>query len=377
MFETKKSDKDKNILPVLVVGCGISGATIAERLASRGLKVLIIDKRNYIGGNCYDFINKDGILVPKHGPHFFHTNSKEVWDYVSRFTDWHNYEHRVLSRVDKKLSVPVPVNIETVNRIFDTNIATEKEMEAWLEKNRKKIIEPKNSEESALNRVGAVLYEKLFKGYTIKQWDMRPDELDPSVMNRIPVRTNFDDRYFGDKFQGMPKKGYTEMFKKMLNNPNITVKLNTSFERYRNKLQLFGKVFFTGRIDDFFEKKNKKVLPYRSLRFKFKTLDVKYFQERAQINYPNFKKFTRIVEPKHATGQQHHKTTIIKEYPTWFGDPYYPVPNPKNQLIFLKYKREAEKLGKKYCFVGRLAEYKYLNMDEAFKNALEIAQKNV
>lgn len=361
---------------VLVVGCGISGATIAERLALKGKRILIIDKRAFIGGNCHDFINKDGILVPSYGPHFFHTNNKEVWDYVSQFTRWHYYQHRVLSRVEKDMLVPIPANIKTVNMLLGMSMATEKEMVTWLSKNKEYIKNPKNSEESALNRCGKFLYEKMFKGYTKKQWGMWPKELDPSVMDRIPIRTDFENRYFTDKYQGMPRDGYDKIFENMLKSPNITVELNTDFEKYKDSLESFAKVFFTGRIDSFFTKETLRPLQYRSLRFEFKTIDTEYFQECAQINYPNFEKFTRIIEPKHATGQKFQRTTIIKEYSKRFGDPYYPVPNPKNIKIFLEYKKEAKKLEKKgIFFVGRLAEYKYFNMDEAFKNALDLIKR--
>ncbi len=363
-----------NKYDLLIIGAGISGCTLAERFASIGKKVLIIDKRNHIGGNCYDFLDNAGILIPKYGPHFFHTNYEEVWSYVNRFSEWIPYNHKVFSDVngDGSLLVSIPVNINTVNKMFNLKIKNEQEMKKWLEKNVEKIENPKNSEESALNRVGKVLYEKLFKNYTKKQWDKLPSELDSSVMNRIPVRTNFDERYFTDKYQAMPKKGYTKLFEKMLKNPNISVKLNTDFLNYKENLNEFEMVFFTGRIDSFFQYKFKK-LEYRSLKFEFKTIEKEYFQKAAQINYPNTEEFTRITEIKHATGQKNKKTTIIYEYPTWEGEPYYPVPTKDNKELYEKYKNEAKKLEpEKIYFVGRLAEYKYFNMDEAFLNALNL-----
>jgi UDP-galactopyranose mutase len=361
---------------ILIVGAGISGSTLAERYASIGKKVLVIDKREHIGGNCYDYHDSAGLLVPKYGPHFFHTNSDKVWNYVSKFTEWHPYEHRVLSNIDNKTLVPVPVNITTVNKIFNLDLKTEQEMIKWLSENTEKIDNPKNSEESALRRVGKTLYELMFKHYTKKQWDMYPSELDASVMDRIPVRTNFDDRYFTDKYQGMPKEGYTNIFEKMLSHPNIEIKLNTDFEEYREDMHKFEKVFFTGRIDTFFGNMFGENLQYRSLNFEFKTIDQEFFQTKAQINYPNTEVFTRITEPKHATGQKHSKTTIIYETSTWEGEPYYPVPNEKNKELYQKYKHEAEKLEEKgIYFVGRLAEYKYFNMDQAFLNAIELFER--
>lgn len=358
---------------IVIIGAGISGATLAERYANKlNKKVLIIEKRDHIGGNCYDFYDKSGILVPKYGPHFFHTNLEDVWNYVKAFTEWTPYEHRVLSYVDKQL-VPVPVNITTVNKIFKLNITNEEEMRDWLNKNTEKILDPKNSEESALARVGKVLYEKMFKNYTKKQWDMYPKELDAQVMNRIPVRENFDDRYFADKYQFMPKYGYTKLFEKMLNNKNIEILLNTDYFDIKDEIKKYHKLFYTGQIDRFFDYKYSNIdkLQYRSLNFKFETLDMEFFQPATSVNYPNNYKFTRITEPKHYTKQKNKKTTIIKEYSTWDGEPYYPVPNVRNQQLYEEYRKETDKL-KNIYFVGRLANYKYFNMDQAFKNALDI-----
>lgn len=360
---------------IIIVGAGISGAVLAERCANElNKKVLIIEKRNHIAGNCYDYFNEEGILVPKYGPHFFHTNYEDVWKYISKFTEWLPYEHRVLSYVDSKM-VPIPVNIETVNRLINSNIKTEEEMIRWLAETTKKINHPKNSEELALARVGKVLYEKMFKNYTKKQWDMWPSKLDASVINRIPVRTNFDDRYYTDQYQAMPKVGYTKLFERILNNPNIEIRLNTDYFDIKNELEDCKKLFFTGPVDKFFKYKEGE-LQYRSLRFECETWDKEYYQETAQINYPNDFEYTRITEPKHATGQKHKKTTIIKEYPIWGSDPYYPVLSKKNQKIYTKYKTEAKKLEKRgIYFIGRLASYKYINMDQAFKNSLDLFNK--
>jgi UDP-galactopyranose mutase len=370
--------KKKRTLPkadIVIIGAGISGAVLAERYASIGKKVLVIEKRDHIAGNCYDYYNEDGILVSKYGAHLFHTNFEDVWEYVQQFSDWYKYEHKVLAKVDGKL-VPVPANITTVNVLLGENIQNEKEMKAWLKKNTIPYENPKNGKEAALNRVGKVLYEKIFKNYTKKQWDKYPEELDASVLNRIPVRTDFDDIYFADTYQYLPKGGYTQMFEKILDNPIITVLLNTDYFDVRDQLKNVEKLFYTGPIDQFFDFKHSldEHLEYRSIRFVHETLDQEYFQENSVINYPNEEEFTRIVEYKHITGQKVPKTTIVREYTTDEGEPYYPVPNPRNQAIYEKYRQETLKL-KDIYFVGRLANYKYFNMDQAFKNALDLFKK--
>lgn len=354
---------------IVVAGAGITGATIAERCARiLGKEVLVLEKRGHIGGNCYDYYDRAGILVPAYGPHFFHTSHKEVWDYLSRFTDWRPYEHRVLSYVDG-MFVPVPVNIDTVNLLFGMDIKDEAAMKAWLEANSLEIPVPANSEESALARVGPILYEKMFKNYTIKQWSMDPKELDASVMDRIPVRHSMDDRYFDDEYQAMPAEGYTRLFERMLDHRNIEVRLGCDYFDIADDLGDFEALFFTGPIDRFFDFRFGS-LPYRSLRFEYETLPQEFYQPRAQVNYPNDFDFTRITEPKHATGQKSEVTTIIREYSTWEGEPYYPVPAARNQQLYEKYCEESRSLNNVY-FVGRLANYRYLNMDKAFLNALQ------
>lgn len=364
---------------VLIIGAGISGLTLAERFANElNREVLVLEKRDHIGGNCYDYYNADGILVPKYGPHFFHTDDEEVWRYVNQFSEWTPYEHRVLSNIDGETLVPVPVNISTVNTLFGTSIHTPEEMRQWLEQNTEKFENPKNSEEAAMRRVGKELYEKMFKHYTKKQWDMWPYELGPEVMDRIPVRDNYDDRYFTDMYQAMPRQGYTKLFENMIANHNITIKTNTEFSPENYDFSEFEYVFYTGRIDTFFGNKYGEHLQYRSLRFETETLDQEYYQSTTTVNYPNTETFTRITEPKHSTGQKHNKTVIIKEYSTWEGEPYYPVPSNENKLLFARYQAEAKKLEeKKIYFVGRLAEYKYFNMDQAFKNALSLFTKSI
>lgn len=360
---------------ILIVGAGISGATLAERYASQqNKKVLVIEKRDHIGGNCYDYYDNAGILVSQYGAHLFHTNHEDVWQYVQQFSEWTPYQHKVLAKVDGKL-VPIPVNITTVNMLLALNLQSEEEMKEWLASVQIPNEHPQNSEEVALSRVGKVLYEKMFKNYTKKQWDKDASELDPEVLARIPVRTNFDDRYFSDIHQAQPKEGFTKIFEKMLAHPNITVKLNTDYFAIKDQLPSFEKLFYTGPIDHFFDhdKSETGTLEYRSLRFITETFEKEYYQNNSVINYPNDEDFTRIVEYKHITGQKSNYTTIAKEYSSAEGEPYYPVPSPKNRAIFAHYQKQAEALEKDgIYFVGRLANYKYFNMDQAFKNALDL-----
>ncbi|MBA3239482.1 MAG: UDP-galactopyranose mutase [Parachlamydiaceae bacterium] len=358
---------------IIIIGAGISGSVLAERYANSGKKVLIIEKRNHIAGNCYDYIDENGIMVSKYGAHLFHTNFPEVWEYVNRFSEWYPWEHKVLANVEGEL-VPIPVNITTVNKLFGLSMTREKEMEEWLKDNRKEIEEPANGEEAALAKVGPVLYEKMFKHYTKKQWDKYPHELDASVLNRIPVRTNYDDRYFTDTYQALPKKGYTEIFRNMLDHPNIEVMLNVDYFDIKEQIEGYKKLFYTGPIDRFFDFKHslKDKLEYRSINFVSETINQVIYQENSVINYAGTEvDFTRIIEYKHFGNQQSEKTTIVREYSTDEGEPYYPVPTQKNQLIYERYKEEADKLLDVY-FVGRLANYKYFNMDQAIKNALDL-----
>lgn len=358
---------------ILIIGAGISGAVLAERYAAIGKKVLILEKRDHIAGNCYDFIDENGILVSKYGAHLFHTQDEEVWKYVNKHGEWYEWEHKVLATVDGEL-VPIPVNITTVNKIFDLDLKDQTEMIEWLENNREQIEDPENGEEAVLNKVGPVLYEKMFRHYTKKQWDKYPEELHASVLDRIPVRTNFDDRYFSDKYQALPTGGYTKLFKKILANPNIHVELNTDYFDVKDKITGFEKLFYTGPIDRFFEFKHslEEKLEYRSINFVTETRNEEFFQENSVVNYPGLEvDFTRIIEYKHFGNQKSDKTTIVKEFTVDTGEPYYPVPNKKNTAIYERYKEEAENLTDVY-FVGRLANYKYFNMDQAFKNALDL-----
>ncbi len=358
---------------IVIIGAGISGAVLAERYANAGKKVLIIEKRSHIAGNCYDYIDENGILVSKYGAHLFHTNEESVWEYVNRFSEWYPWEHKVLANVDGVL-VPIPVNITTVNTLFGTAITTEEQMAEWLEENKLGFDKPANGMEAALNKVGPVLYEKMFRHYTKKQWDKYPEELDASVLDRIPVRANYDDRYFSDTYQALPKGGYTQVFENMLDHPNIEIVLDTDFFDVREEIQGYEKLFYTGPIDRFFDFKYslEDKLEYRSINFVSETVDAEFYQENSVINYPGREvDFTRIIEYKHFGNQQSEKTTIVREYTMDEGEPYYPVPNAKNREIYEMYRNEADTVPDVY-FVGRLANYKYFNMDQAFKNALDL-----
>ncbi len=359
---------------VIIVGCGLSGSVIAERYANKlNKKVLIIEKREHIGGNCYDYIDEDtNILCNKYGPHFFHTNDEEVWDYINKFDEWCRYEHKVVGNIDGQL-FPIPVNITTVNILCKENIKSESEMNDWLSKNQIKYDNIKNSEEMSKSLVGNILYEKIFKYYTYKQWNKYPEELKPEVLARIPIRNNFDDRYFTDKYQVLPKNGYTSFFKKLLDNNNITIKLNTDFFSIKDIIPKNKIVIYTGPIDSYFSNLGYDKLEYRSLNIMFEKHNMNYYQTHTQVNYPSLtEKFTRITEYKHCLNQQSNTTVISKEYSCDDGEPYYPVLNDKNLELFNKYKILADEESKKsnIHFIGRLANYKYFNMDQAIKNSL-------
>jgi len=359
---------------IVVVGAGLSGAVIAERFASQlGERVLVVEKRGHVGGNCADFTNDAGLLVPEHGPHFFHTRDEEVWAYLTHFCSWRNYEHRVLSYVDGHY-VPVPVNIHTVNILFGLSLSNREEMEGWLLENVTPIAEPRNSEEAALRRVGRALYEKMFAGYTRKQWGMEPSALDARVMDRIPVRTNFDDRYFDDPYQAVPVGGYTLLVQRLLTHSNIEVRTRTDYFEVRGSLPDHRLLFYTGRLDWFFGCFDK--LEYRSIRFEHETYDSEFMMPSATVNYPNAYKCTRVSEPKRATGQVNPKTTLITEYPTWVGEPYYPVITRENEADANRCRSMAAKMEKSGTyFLGRLAEYKYINMDQAVRGSLDVFEK--
>ncbi len=354
----------------LIIGCGFAGSVLAERLADEGKKILIVDKRNHIAGNAYDYYNKEGILIHKYGPHIFHTNSEDVFKYLSKFTKWRPYEHRVLGSVDGQL-VPIPINLTTINKLYGKNLTSDEVVDFLASKAevRKPVL---TSEDVVLNVVGKELYEKFFRGYTKKQWDLDPSELDASVTARVPTRTNSDDRYFTDSLQAMPKNGYTEMFQKMLSHENIHIMLNTNYKDIVDIIP-HKKLIYTGPIDDYFDYKFGK-LPYRSIDFKFETLDQEDYQQTGTINYPTSNLYTRITEFKHLTGQKHHKTAIVYEYPTADGDPYYPIPRKENQEIYNQYKKLADETENVY-FTGRLGTYKYYNMDQVVAQSLALFRK--
>jgi len=354
----------------LIVGAGFAGSVLAERLAStENKKVLLIDKRNHIGGNAYDYYNEDGILIHKYGPHIFHTNSKDVFNYLSKFTEWRNYQHKVLACVDGQ-QVPIPINLTTINELYGLKLSSD-EVEDFFASRAEHVDQVRTSEDVVVKAVGRELYEKFFKGYTKKQWDLDPSQLDASVTARVPTRTNKDDRYFTDTYQAMPLHGYTRMFEKMLDHPNIKVMLNTDYHEIVDEIA-YGKMIFTGPIDEYFDYCYGK-LPYRSLKFKFETLDQEQFQQTGTINYPNDYAFTRITEFKYLTGQKHPKTSLVYEFPKAEGDPYYPIPRPENAELYKKYQELAEKTSTR--FVGRLATYKYYNMDQVVAQALSTFKK--
>lgn len=352
----------------LVVGAGFAGAVVASQMARTfGKRVLLVDRREHIGGNAYDHPDAAGILVHKYGPHIFHTNSKDIFEYLSQFTEWRQYEHRVLAAVDGKL-VPVPVNLDTVNSIYNLRL-NENELEHYFDQVAEKPEKIRTSEDVMVSRVGRDLYEKLFRGYTRKQWGLDPSDLDASVCARIPVRLNRDDRYFTDQFQAMPAAGYTRMFENMLDHPNITLMLNTDYRDVVRKVS-FREMVYSGPIDEFFDCRFGK-LPYRSLQFRHETLNMEQLQPVAVLNYPNDHGYTRVTEFKHLTGQVHSKTSVVYEYPCAEGDPYYPVPRPDNAALYKKY----EELGaatQNVHFVGRLATYRYYNMDQVVAQAFTL-----
>ena len=350
----------------LIVGAGFAGSVLAERLANvLGQRVLLVDKRPHIGGNAYDRYDDAGVLIHPYGPHIFHTNSADIFDYLSQFTEWRPYQHRVLASVDGQ-EVPIPINLDTVNRLYGLNL-TSFEMEQWFESVAEKKEKIANSEDVIVNRVGRDLYNKFFRGYTRKQWGLDPSELDASVTARVPTRTNRDDRYFADTFQAMPKNGYTRMFEKMLDHPNIKVMLNTDYREVVDLLP-WKHMVYSGPIDAFFNYRHGK-LPYRSLEFRHVNLAQEKFQAVGTVNYPNDYGYTRISEFKTITGQKHASTSIVYEYPTAEGDPYYPVPRPENAELYRLYEADAEQM-KNITFVGRLATYKYYNMDQVVGQAL-------
>ncbi|MGC8678102.1 MAG: UDP-galactopyranose mutase [Hydrogenobaculum sp.] len=381
------------MLNFIIIGSGFSGSVIAERIASiLNERVLIVEKRNHIGGNCYDYKDENNIIVHKYGPHLFHTDYKEVFDYLSNFTDWELYHHRVLAFIDGK-KVPIPFNLNTLYEVFPENLAKTLEVKLinkYDYNSKVPILELLKEEDKDLRFLAEFVYNKVFKNYTAKQWGLNPEEIDKEVTSRVPVYIGKDNRYFTDKYQGVPKEGYSKIFERMLNHKNIKILLNTDFKELINidfeskKIYLMGqefkgKLIFTGMIDELFDFKYG-YLPYRSLDLKFETIDKEYYQEAPVVNYPNDYDFTRITEFKHIHPSTSEKTTILKEYPKPYipnkNIPYYPVFTKQNQELYNKYKEESEKF-KNLILVGRLAEYRYYDMDDAVKRALDVFEERI
>jgi UDP-galactopyranose mutase len=366
----------------LVIGAGFTGSVIAERIASQlDKRVFIVEKRNHIGGNAYDYYNQDGILVHKYGPHIFHTNSSKIWNYLSKFTEWRLYFHKVMAEVEGG-RIPIPFNLNSLYDCFSKTFAEQLEsllINQYGFGKKIPIIKLRETTEGKLNFLAQYIYDNVFVGYTKKHWDLSPEDLAPSVIARVPVFISKDNRYFRDTYQGLPLLGYTQMFKNMLSHDNIKILLNTDYKEIRNDIS-FGQMIYTGPADYLFDYAHGK-LPYRSIRFKYKTLDVEEYQKVAVINYPNAYDFTRITEFKQLTGQKSCKTTIAAECPqphqAGKNEPYYPIPTDENRKIFEKYRSEMEKMGENILFAGRLADFQYYDMDQAVGRALSTFKNKV
>jgi UDP-galactopyranose mutase len=365
----------------LIVGAGFTGATLAERVASSlGKTVMLVDKRGHVGGNAYDSYNEHGILVHRYGPHIFHTNSKKVWSYLSNFTPWRTYFHRVHAVIDGN-SVPLPFNLNTLQKLFPKKQAEMLEgklVEEYGFGANVPMLRMLEAQSRELRRLGEYVYDKVFCGYTVKQWDLKPEELDPSVTGRVPIRISRDDRYFQDTFQGIPMHGYTELFRKMLSHPNIHVSVNTEYSGLRDVS--YDRMIFTGPIDEFFNFKHG-ALPYRSVAFSFETLDQPQIQSVGTVNYPNEFEYTRVTEQKHLTGQTSCRSTLVYEYPQVHtpkvNEPYYPIPRRQSREIYEAYAAEAQRMRNTVLFAGRLADYRYYNMDQAVGRALSLFEREV
>jgi UDP-galactopyranose mutase len=357
----------------LIVGAGFAGSILAERLASqRGERVMVIDRRPHIAGNAFDHPDDAGVLIHRYGPHIFHTNSKQVFDHLSRFTRWRPYEHRVLAEVQSPLTgeavrVPMPINLDTVNRLYGLSLTAD-EVEGWMAERAERVPEVRTSEDVVVSKVGRELYELFFRGYTRKQWALDPSQLDKSVAARVPTRTNRDGRYFTDAFQAMPLEGYTRMFERILAHPNITVRTGVDYREARRTVP-HRRLVWTGPVDEFFGFRFGK-LPYRSLHFEHRTLERERFQPVGTVNHPaEDVPFTRVSEYKHMTGQEHPSTSVTYEFPRAEGEPYYPIPRPENQALYKRYEALAD-AAPDVWFVGRLATYRYYNMDQIVGQAL-------
>jgi UDP-galactopyranose mutase len=362
----------------LIVGAGFAGSVLAERLASvRRERVMVIDRRAHIGGNAYDHHDAAGLLIHAYGPHIFHTNSKLIFDYLSCFTEWRPYEHRVLAEVRSPVTnavmrVPMPINLDTINRLYGLSL-TEAEVEGWLAARAERLPEIRTSEDVVVSRVGRELHDLFFRGYTRKHWALDPSQLDKSVTARVPTRTNRDDRYFTDAYQAMPRDGYTQMFERILAHPNITLRTGVDFQQVRHSVP-YRRLIWTGPVDEYFDFCHGK-LPYRSLCFEHRTLKQEQFLPTGTLNFPSEAvPYTRVSEYKHMTGQSHAMTSVTYEYPSAEGDPYYPIPRPENLALYKKYEALADATPDVW-FVGRLATYRYYNMDQIVGQALATFQR--
>jgi UDP-galactopyranose mutase len=366
----------------LIVGAGFTGCTLAERIATQlGQSVLLVDRRNHVGGNAFDYYDPNGVLVHKYGPHIFHTNSKKVWDYLSAFTDWRLYFHRVLAVVEGR-KIPVPFNLNSLAGVMPARYAEKLEcllLENFGMGSRVPILKMRETASGDLRFLANYIYDNIFHGYTLKQWELKPEELDASVTSRVPVVISRDDRYFQDTYQAMPRLGYSELFRRQIDHPNIHVLLQTDYRQVMSDIR-FKRMAFTGPINTFFSDIHGP-LPYRSLRFELNTEDTEWFQESGTVNYPNDHDFTRITEQKYLSGQRLAKTTLVKEFPEAYeegrNDPYYPIPKPENRDLYNLYAAEAKKLNGSVVFAGRLADYKYYNMDQVVARALKIFEDEI
>jgi len=359
----------------LIVGAGYAGSVLAERIASqRNERVLVVDRRSHIAGNAYDYVDEHGVLVHKYGPHIFHTNSSRVWEYLSQFTEWHPYEHRVLALVEGKL-VPVPFNLNSLGALWPKSAAARLEERLVNEYGagvKVPILQMLGQQDREIARLARYVYDQVFHGYTVKQWNLRPEDLDASVTARVPVHISRDDRYFQDRYQAMPKRGYAEMFRRMLSHPNIALQLNTDYRDVIGQVR-YRRLIYTGQVDEYFGYAHGP-LPYRSLRFETRHEPGVLVQPCAQLNYPNGQAFTRTTEFKHMTGQTCEGTAITAEYPqahvSGQNEPYYPIPMKTSQDRHMEYVRLAEQEDAETIFVGRLADYRYYNMDQVVARAL-------
>lgn len=367
---------------VVIVGAGFAGSVLAERIANHSnKKVLLIEKRQHIGGNCFDYFDKNGILIHKYGPHIFHTKNKKVWDYLSQFTDWIEYYHKVLAVVEGK-KIPVPFNLNSLKKVFPEPLASALEnklLETFGYGMKIPILKLRETNDTQLRFLADFVYDNIFYGYTIKQWSLRPEELDQSVTARIPVFVSCDDRYFQDNYQAIPSNGYTKIFENLLNSKNINLLLNTNYKEVIKEIK-YKTLIYTGAIDEYFDYCFGE-LPYRSLEFELNENINNFYQETAQVNYPNNHDWTRITEFKHFLPNKTDKSTIAFEYPAQFqigkNKPYYPIPKDKNQQLYDKYRKRAEELDGSVFFVGRLAEYKYYNMDQVVGVALHLFDNKI